>query len=147
MWVLDFAERAVNVLGDGFKLAVDSNDKAECLKYIGFSLYDLEKYQEAINTFNKSLSLAKDRYLIASAYDGLGQVCQATDEWEKAIAHSKKSLKYYDINNEEQIYGYYLNFTRIISCYLLLKKKDEADKYINDILTRKDVENWAISDV
>lgn len=143
--ILDFPERAINVLRKGLELSVDDDDKAECLRYIGDSLVKLEKYNEAIDAFNKVLSLAKDQYLIASAYNGLGVVYRDMSEYEKSITYSEEALKHYNINDKSHLPEYYWNFTNIIACYLLLDKKEEADKYINDLFTRKDARNDDLS--
>lgn len=145
--ITDLPERAIVVLKEGLNLSVDDDDKAECLRYIGDSLWKLEKYNEAISTFNEVLSLAKDQYLIASAYSGLQWTYYRMDDFKKALFHAKEAIKHYDINEESHLYEYYFNFTRIIICCLLLGKKEEADKYINNLFTRKGVYNWALSDV
>lgn len=141
----DSPEKAIDILTEAFNMAVNDDDKAECLRYIGDALVELEKYDEAVDTFKKVLSLTKDQYLIASAHNGLAVVYRDLAEYEKSIPYSKEAMKHYDINNKSHLPEYYWNFINIIACYLLLDKKEEADKYINDLFTRRDAKNDDLS--
>lgn len=129
------------------RLNPKKNDEAEAYLYLGLVAIDEEKFLDGITLFEKVLELTKDKWLIASAYDGISSCYYSIPDREKSIYFAKKSLKYYDLRKKNQISYYYDNIERIVENYLLMGKIEEANKIINRVLSDKRSPRKTISEL
>lgn len=129
------------------RLRPNKEDKAAIYLRLGFITIDEEKYLKGVVLFNKVLDLTKDNWFIAEAYSGLSSCYYSIPQREKSIYFAKKSLKYCDLRDKNQISYYYDNVERIIENYLLMGNFEKARRLIEKTLKEKRTPSKTISEI
>lgn len=93
----------------------------------GYALYELERYDESIETFKKSLPF--DAHMIAERFanNGMGLCYAAKGDFKKALKHFKKCYKF-DKENENLILNIAIMHENLNQNDLALKKYEEILK-------------------
>lgn len=89
-----FYKEAFEVIQEQIEL---TSDKAKSYNVKGKIFFRLDRYQEAIDAFQKALNLLTERpfqddELIAATYNHIGHVLNRLGEYDKAIEHAQKAL-------------------------------------------------------
>ena len=117
---------------DALEIFKENIPKKENLFYeSGLCLLDLEKYNEAIEYFDKAINLSKKNSFLSECYFNKGLCFSKLNNKTNALMNFDKALEYNDKN--EDIFNYKAH------CLMVLEKYDEAIKsYINAIDLNKE---------
>ena len=104
---------------------------------IGRILVVQRKYQESLVWFDKILKLSSDNKEKSFVWYSKGIIFGELNQFENALASSKKSI-FYDPNNAEGLYN--------TAFYLVkLKRNAEALKHVNDLIEIQNISNnWIL---